>query len=342
MEVVKLTIQQFIKHCMTTPENLNPRVLKSMIQELMEKGESFARVGNESYATLADAVEGAAADAVLTICDDIQQEERIQVNKNLTIDLNGKTISSKGIVFQVVDDAVLTINGGKDGSKIEGNLVVGNSKGANGTLIINGGEFTNTVVGDAMIQTHGMSKNCSVTIKDAKISSLDDTFYLPGDGKCIIENCEIEGYTGIYAKSGDIEIINCKISANGPFSEPIPNGNGANSTGDAIILDSKKGYAGNIKLTLKGNNVFTSKNGYAIHEALTDVTDSATVSLIIEDGQYTGKKGAIESSEAFDKAVEEGKAICEISGGIYSSKVKDLYLAEGKVCSSLGQKFIVE
>ena len=188
--------------------------------------------------------------------------------------------------------------------------------------------------------TNGSCNNSSITIKNAKIKSADVAAYLPAGGKYVFENCEFEGATGLYIKSGNVELINCTISATGEQFAPVPNGNGGDTTGDGIILDSKKGYNGNMSLTIKGNSVISSENGYAIHEALTDLTSSATVALTIEDGKFSGKKSAFKVSEAFDAGVAENKINCEIAGGVYSSLIDEKYLAEGKECVSNGIKFM--
>ena len=335
-----MTIQKVIDYCMNTPKNTNPSVLEPMIRELMEKGEVSAKVDGKDYATLNEAIAAASANAEIILSDDIIEPETIRLNKSLTINLNGKTIkSNSGIPFILKDNVSLTIKGKEGEPAIEGTVAVA---GNNTNLVIDGGIYEQPNTEYAVIQTNGSFSSSNVTIKNAKIIGYDSAVYLPANGKYVFDNCEISGGSGMYIKGGETEIKDCTITAKGAFAEPIPNGNGANSTGDGIILDSKQGYSGNMKLTISGNTTIKSENGYAIHEALTDLTSSATVALTIEDGKFIGKKSAFKVSEAFDTGVTEDKIDCNIAGGVYSSLIDKKYLAEGKECISSGIKFIIK
>lgn len=111
-----------------------------------------AKVDETCYVLLATAVEYAKAGSTITILNDIELPTGIVVNKELVLELNGKTLTAtkdtvgEG-VFHVVKDGTLTIN--NDGT-VDG-------KGANeyskalladgGTIIINGGTYTNVDCG---------------------------------------------------------------------------------------------------------------------------------------------------------------------------------------------------
>lgn len=337
-----MTIQKVIDYCLNTPKNINPAILESMIRELMEKGETSVFVNGVNYKKLSDAITAAEAGAEIVLSEDVKEEKTTEISKDLIINLNGNKISSEDkFPIRVTNEATLTIIGNKD-SVVEGNIVVGKGNGSNGHLVIDGGTYVMDVPKEAPILTNGSCNNSSVTIKNAKVKSADVAAYLPAGGKYVFENCELEGATGLYIKSGNVELINCTIKATGEQFAPVPNGNGGDTTGDGIILDSKQGYNGNMSLTIKGNSVISSENGYAIHEALTDLATSATVALAIEDGKFSGKKYAFKASEAFDAGVAEDKISCEIAGGVYSSLIDEKYLAEGKECVSNGIKFIVK
>lgn len=134
---------------------------------------------------------------------------------------------------------------------------------------------------------------------------------------------ESKSGTGIYAKAGIINVDGGTIIANGAYAAPQPNGNGSNETGDAIILDSKTGYAGNMQLKVTGNAYIESKNGYAIHEAWTDETTSKAQTLAIESGVFIGGKDnkAVHLSDEFRTHVVLANAT--VTGGIFNSNVAD-------------------
>ncbi|MBO4412708.1 MAG: hypothetical protein J5779_01690, partial [Clostridia bacterium] len=87
-------------------------------------------------------------------------------------------------------------------------------------------------------------------------------------------------------KAGSLDLSYTTINATGAFANPVANGNGASSTGDGIILDSKIGYKGDMYLNLDSGVEINSENGYAVRETYTDNTITATHSIQISGGKY--------------------------------------------------------
>ena len=106
----------------------------------------------------------------------------------------------------------------------------------------------------------------------------------------------------------------------------MPNGNGANSTGDAIVMDSKNGYAGNMILNLGAGNTITSTNGHALQVANTDAAGTHVTALNITGGNLTGNPDAVKLSQQFKDAVanENINASASITGGTFSGNTNDL------------------
>lgn len=333
------TIKKLIDYCKNTPHNTNPAVIESMVKDLMENGETRVSINGVGYKNLVDAINAAESGAEIILSEDIKEIESIRLTKTLTLKLNGNTIKAEnGIPFILKDGGKLTIIAKEGAPAVKGTIALA---GNNTNLIIEGGVYEAALEGYAALQTNGSFPNSNVTVKNASFISNDNTVYLPAQGKYVFENCSITGATGIYVKSGELELINCIVKATGAAANPIPNGNGADSTGDGIILDSKQGYNGNMSLTIKGNTVVNSENGYAIHEAITDLGVSATVALNIEDGKFSGKE-ALKVSDAFTQAVEAKQINCAIAGGEYSSEINKKYLAEGKECVFNNGKYFVK
>ena len=69
--------------------------------------------------------------------------------------------------------------------------------------------------------------------------------YLPGKTDVNISGGTITGATGIYQKSGTLNITGGTIEGNGAQAENTYNGNGANATGDAVVIDNC-GYPGGV------------------------------------------------------------------------------------------------
>ena len=274
-----------------------------------------------------------AVDGVITLTKNVELTNGLNYTKDVTIVLNGHTITrtnGQKTALMITNGATMTIDGSVAGSAINGTIVVGYSTPSvtNGKLIINGGTYTATVTDDCVVQTNGLCDNCEITATNATFNSTDDTFYLAGNGTYRLENCEINGYTGIYMKSGSLTLNNTTIKATGTYADPVANGNGASSTGDGIILDAKTGYKGNINLNINGGSI-SSNNAYAIRETYTDSTATATHSITVNGGTYTSSKDAINVSEYFKKAVASGVSSISISGGTFSDLSALDYLASG-------------
>ncbi len=99
-----------------------------------------AQVGEDYYATLAEAIENATAGQAITLLAGVTINSRLDIAQNVTIDLNGQTIAETmedqfGAIY-VKKGATLTIaatNGGE--ITTDGGIVIGNY----GTVIVDGG-----------------------------------------------------------------------------------------------------------------------------------------------------------------------------------------------------------
>ena len=270
---------------------------------------------------------------VITLTENVELTNELNYTEDVTIVLNGHTITrtnGQKTALMITNGATMTIDGSVAGSAINGTIMVGysNSTVTNGKLIINGGTYTATVNDDCVVQTNGLCDNCEITAKNATFNSTDDTFYLAGNGTYRLENCEINGYTGIYMKSGSLTLNSTTIKATGEYAAPVANENGASSTGDGIILDAKTGYKGNINLNINGGSI-SSNNAYAIRETYTDSTATATHNITVNGGTYTSSKDAINVSEYFKQAVANKLSSISISGGTFSDLSALDYLADG-------------
>ena len=290
--------------------------------------------GNKYYftkATIANAFK--AAGTVTLTANIVDLENFIPVTADVTLVMNGKTISCKtGIktAFRITSNATLTVTGDST-SAITGTIMAGYSGNDNGNLVLNGGTYSANIADECALQNNGECNNSNITLNGVTLNSTDDTIYFAGSGTLKIENSTINGYTGIYMKAGKLDMKNTTINATGPAADPKPNGNGASSTGDGIIIDAKQGYMGNVEIKLGAGNIINSSKAYAFHETYTDSTATAVHSIEITDGEFnsaTGKE-AIKASKYFDQAIAAKTASIAISGGKFSTIFPDTYCAEG-------------
>mgnify|MGYP004568220023 CR=1 FL=1 len=78
-------------------------------------GVLVAQIGTKKYATLAEAVAAAENGQTVTLLGDVEQNSQLTINKSITLDLNGKTISNTVDIWGDNANAILSI---KDGAKV--------------------------------------------------------------------------------------------------------------------------------------------------------------------------------------------------------------------------------
>ena len=290
-----------------------------------------------------------AKNGTITLNQDTNLSEMVDVTSDLIIDLNHYSLvraDNQKTAFQVRNNATLTINGYADFAnnkfygQVHGTICVGKATNDNGNLVINGGDYSSTVSGEAAVQTNGTCKNCTVNANGAMFDSFDDTFYLAGGGTYILKYCYVSGYTGVYMKGGSLTLVGTTINAKGTFADPVANGNGASTTGDGVILDAKSGYFGNMNLTVTDNTIIKSSNGFGIRETYTDSTGTATHSINISSGRIMSAKDAISVSAYFKDAVKAGKSSISVTGGYFTSDPSAFVPQNaGVVCSKFSEKY---
>lgn len=286
-----------------------------------------------SYSSMTDAINNLKDGSILKLNDDISISEPIALKDGIsaTINLNGKKIKTTGDkiaqVFKLTtgkleisgegsietDKEVFNLNGINGGNPeiIVGENIVIESTGdccliakgpsvatIKGTMKTSGGNYA-TVMGNGNATSAGTVFN----IDGAKI--INETkdgiaIYHPQDGKLNIKDSYITGDCCIYQKSGVMNIENSTISGTGAIHDYVFNGNGADTTGDAIIID------------------------------FCDYPGSDPVANIIS-GNITSIYG--NAIECYDKEgntnPESAKANVNISGGNYTETFNIDYLADG-------------
>ena len=133
----------------------------------------------DSYTTLQDAIDAAVTGDTVTLQTDCSMASKVEINKNITLDLNGNAITSdQDDLFTVMESGTLTINDSVGGGSIStDNWTVLNAKG--GTIIVNAGKITATKANTAY-----KSNNGSITFYGGMINQLD-TYYTIGEGRII-------------------------------------------------------------------------------------------------------------------------------------------------------------
>ena len=152
------------------------------------------------------------------------------------------------------------------------------------------------------ISGNGNEGGTTVNIEGGIVTGGSAGIYQPQSGNLNITGGTISGETGVYVKSGELNVTGGEINGTGAKADYNFNGNGANPTGDALVIDNC-GYPGGAPAASITGGTFTSTNAAAVASyAATDHT-------------------------AIDKFV---------SGGTFSSAVPAEFCAEGYIPADLG------
>ena len=123
------------------------------------------------YDTLQEALEAATEGATIKIMKDTQENEYLEINKNINLNLNGKTINFGDNINIIIDDGISVI--------IEGNgTIIGKTSGS---FIVNNG---NLEVNDSVISSSNGGGTLYGTINNSS-------------GNLIVNNSTIKGSTAI-------------------------------------------------------------------------------------------------------------------------------------------------
>lgn len=161
----------------------------------VKEGHYVAQVGSTKYETLADAIRLAAKGKIITLLTDVEQNTQLTINKNITLDLNGKTIKNTQDIWGDNANAILSIaNGAK--VTITGNGTIDAKENDCYTI--------NVVKGDLTIENGTFYGNVSVVqVEEGTLSVKGGIFDLhqkwDGSSKYLI-NCIDKAYASGSAK----------------------------------------------------------------------------------------------------------------------------------------------
>ena len=220
---------------------------------------------------------------------DVTVDAYVTINKATTLDLGGKTLTSDAAGFDVYKDFTLkngTVNTAtwgvwvQSGAKftLEADAAVNADQNTTLTnapaLIVVQEGTTLDIYGKATakgenfaVSGNGSNGQGGVILnvyEGAEITSPEGiALYFPNTATLNISGGTVKGTSGAYIKSGSATISGGSIIANGAQANYEYYGNGANSTGDALIIDKCNYPGGNPTVSITGGT-FTSANAKAV------------------------------------------------------------------------------
>ena len=158
----------------------------------VKEGQYVAKVGSKKYETLADAIRLAAKGQTVRLLADAEQNTQLDIDKSITLDLNGKTIKNTVDIWGDDTNAILSIKGGAKVT-ITGNGTIAAKENdcytinvVNGDLTIENGTFVGNI---SVVQV----QKGSLTINGGDFSLLQKMTDGKGENRYLI-NCIDDAY----------------------------------------------------------------------------------------------------------------------------------------------------
>ncbi|MBR4151380.1 MAG: hypothetical protein IKT98_00290, partial [Selenomonadaceae bacterium] len=277
---------------------------------------AVAQIGDMNYSTLSKAISAASDTDVIKIVKDFALSSTVNISKNVTLDLNGKTISYTGSGSSgyplYISKGELTINdsSGNNSGCINANanyaVVIYPSNPNTAKLTINGGTFKSngyTITGNG---TCTWDNAITITINGGVIEGRQLGVYFPGEGILNVNGGTITGATGVEMRAGSINATGGTIVGTGTSYSSDPNGNGSTSSGAGIAISqhtTKKAVTVNISgenTEIKGTNAVAVSNPQdnAKNLAIEVTVDGATLTSTKTDATKNQEGNAILSDNA--------------------------------------------
>ena len=330
----------------------------------VKEGKFLVRVNGKGYETLAEAIKAAVDGDTITILENIEVSEQIVIEKAVTIDLGGNTISNaySGGSYSMLTKADVTIKNGTYKS------TVSSARGIGAYANFNAEGLTVEAAGLVGIALSTANMTCNVT--DSVIKAGYAIANFADDNKLIVNNSQVLGTDcGIYHNGTNkrfaLTATDSKVVA-GTEEKSETN----NSTTGIYVSGSAKDESEYSNITLTGCTVMggTAIEGKFVNLTLTDcivtatasetsyvmnnngatslgfavvITDNTTLAtgktpepkgtIIItgDEGNYKGVVGLgnlASVKETYNDFVDASYAV---SGGTFSSAIGEDYCAEG-------------
>lgn len=306
-----------------------------------------AKIGETEYDSFENAVKAAKGGETITLLKDAVVEDPVRLEKSVTLDLGGFTLSHSG--DQVLElFANVTIQNG----------TVSMTDRASGSAIWLNGDAKLTLAADAVVSATdspdgspsfaiGLRPNCAgaelvvkgkvtgengitpngtlttkntISIEDGAVIDVKGTaLYLAGNANTTVGKAEITGDTGIEIRAGSLKVNGATITATGTFSEG-PNGNGTTVTGVAVAV-SQHTTNQKIDVAINSGSLSGEKAFYEV-DLQDEENKSEGVTVGVQGGTFSGEV-ASQNKTGF------------VAGGTFDSQVDSTLIDTTKTAASL-------
>ena len=288
----------------------------------VEVKDYVAEVNGKTYETLAAAITAAESGDTVTLLTDCASD-RINLEKSITVDLNGKVLTSTaeyGVMFCAKNGKTITINGTAAGSKLVGTLMVTN--GTYGHIVINGGTYESDKYCPIYINGAVSTDDSTLTVTNATIKALAGNsdqdngvaVYLAGYSTSTFTNTTITApVTGLEIRAGKLTLTDCNVTGGNGAVAAKADGSGS-TVANAAVAISQHTTKKDIDVTITGGTYTATA---AVYQTNVQGTGSENVKASIKSGTFNGTVSAATNNTV------------AVSGGSFSSAVPENCCAAG-------------
>lgn len=311
-----------------------------------------AQIGDTKYETLADA---AAVGGDIKLLKDVTLTSGLAINKDITLDLNGKTLERKnGYIFDVYSN--MTVKNGtvkfsekpaKSGAAIWVNKTAKLTVESNVTVEAPDNCFdiayyedctaAEVILRGKLIGGSGVTMNGNIgegtsnklTVDGATIDVTGHGIYQAGcaDTNFTINNSVITGgCTGIEVRAGKLTVTNSTITGKGKLAVK-PNGSGTTTDGAGIAI-AQHTTKQPIDVTIAGGTVTGEYAVYESNPQKNSAEDIDKVKVAVTGGTFTGK-------------IYSEDVASFITGGTFNTNPKDYVPAADYTVAKKGDVYTV-
>jgi len=263
----------------------------------VKEGSYVAQIeGGAKYETLQEAIAAATAGQTITLLADIDATEQIEVGKQVTLDLNGKTIEYKSEAT-LTSGVIMVLRGGdltvtdssegatgaiKSGTKAYAAIAL-TKKGETSTetakLTVNNGTLEGYYYA---ITGNGSRHGTEITIAGGTVKGTNEKsnqgIYHPQDGTLTISGGTISGYSSaVELRAGTLNITGGTLSASCTDFNYQPNQSGTTTAG-AVVAIAQHSTLKAINVSIKGATLEGAKT-IAVTDAQNNNLKDITVSV---------------------------------------------------------------
>lgn len=315
-----------------------------------------AQIGDTKYESLAAAV---AVGGDIKLLKDVTLTSGLAINKDITLDLNGKTLEHKnGYIFDVYSN--MTVKNGtvkfsekpaKSGAAIWVNKTAKLTVESNVTVEAPDNCFdiayyedctaAEVILRGKLIGGSGVTMNGNIgegtsnklTVDGATINVTGHGIYQAGcaDTNFTINNSVITGgCTGIEVRAGKLTVTNSTITGKGEFAVK-PNGDGTTTDGAGIAI-AQHTTKQPIDVTIAGGTVTGEYAVYESNPQKNSAADIAKVKVAVTGGTFNGKiysedvasfiTGGTFNTNPKDYVPTTGYTVAKAANGLYTVSTK--------------------